>query len=153
MERKYKIASLIVIVLIAVVLLTSQTATHMKPQTTYTLQINTFLENRIQNKPESVDETLGTVTLSYIPSDTSESNTVPINSYKFSLNITDTIKVPTGTQWLLITCDLKNGFEPDLRHTFDWNSIIYDYVNSTFYVDLNRVSQPEIILELYFYGP
>jgi hypothetical protein len=149
MERKYKIAALIVIVLIALVLFfRSNIAPSMKPQTTYTLEIDTYLED---GKP--VNETLGSMMLYYLTSDTAESSAVLINTYQFSPNVTDRIRVPTGTQWLLISCDLRRGFDPALRHIFDWNSIIYDYANSTFYVDLNRVSQPKIVLELYFFGP
>jgi hypothetical protein len=149
MNRRYKIASLIGIVVIALVLLTRQTLPTLKPQTTYTVEISTF----VQNRSESANGALGTLTLSYILGDTSELNTVVIKSYPFSPIIKDTIKIPTDARWLLIGCDLRTGLEPDLRHTFDWNSVIYDYANSTFYVDLSRLSQPDIVLELYFYGP
>lgn len=147
MNRNYKIASLTAIVVIALVLLTRQTLPGVKPQTTYAVEISTFVQNRSQ----SVNETLGTLTLSYIPADTSESNTVVIKSYSFSPTIRDTIRIPTDTRWLLIECNLRTGVEPDLRHTFDWNSVIYNYANGTFYVDLSRLGQPEIIVELYFY--
>ncbi len=149
MNRRYKIASLIGVAVIVLVILTKQTLPTMKPQTSYAVEISTF----VQNRPQPLNETLGSLTLSYIPADTSELNIVNIKSYPINPIIKDTIKIPSDTHWLLIECNLKSGFEPDLRHTLGWNSVIYNYANGTYYVDLTRLGQPEIILELYFYGP
>jgi len=153
MDRGYKIASLVGVVLVVLVVLTFQGLPALKPQVTYTLEISTF----VQNRSTSANGNPGSLILYYIPADasaeTSESNTVLINTYQISPTIRDTIKIPKDTIWLLIRCDLNSGFEPDTRHTLAWNSVIYNYASDTFYVNLSQLSQPEVNLELYFYGP
>jgi hypothetical protein len=153
MDRVYKIAALVGVVLVVLVVLTLQSLPVLKPKATYALEISTYVEKR----SESVNGPPGTLTLYYIPADTSadtsEPSTVLIKSYPIDPTIRDTIKIPQDTVWLLIRCDLNSGFEPDLRHTFAWNSAIYDYAYDTFYVNLSQLSQPEVNLELYFYGP